>query len=91
MFMIKDILKETLQLAIKALDSDNCNMNEEEMIEVIELMQNFNSELPMSKDQACSFLGISRSKFDTLVRNGKIPRGQKHRGLKELTWKNLIY
>jgi hypothetical protein len=29
---------------------------------------------------------MSRSKFDSLVRGGRIPRGRKLRGRKELTW-----
>lgn len=40
----------------------------------------------LSKDQACSFLNIQRSKFDNLVRQGVLPRGRKVRGFKELRW-----
>lgn len=38
----------------------------------------------LSKDEACSYLNLSRSRFDDLVREGKIPRGRKRRGFKEL-------
>ena len=41
----------------------------------------------LSKDQACTFLNLSRSRFDTLIKKGKIPKGNKIRGLKELTWR----
>ena len=41
----------------------------------------------MGKEAACYYLGLSRSAFDTYVREGKIPKGKKHRGLKEKTWK----
>ena len=40
----------------------------------------------LSKDQACSFLNIQRSKFDKYVREGTLPRGRKVRGFKELRW-----
>lgn len=44
------------------------------------------SHTPLSKDQACSHLNMSRSKFDELIREGKIPPGKKVRGFKELRW-----
>jgi predicted DNA-binding transcriptional regulator AlpA len=31
-------------------------------------------------------LGISRSKFDALIKEGKLPKGRKRRGFKELIW-----
>ena len=40
----------------------------------------------MSKDVACSYLNISRSKFDSLVAEGKLPKGKKRRGFKELVF-----
>lgn len=43
--------------------------------------------MPLSKAQACDYLKVSRSTFDQMIRNGLIPKGEKHRGLKELTWK----
>lgn len=41
---------------------------------------------PLSKDQACSYLNMSRSKFDQLVKEGKLPKGRKRRGFKELVF-----
>lgn len=40
----------------------------------------------MSKEQACIYLNLSRSRFDDLVRERKIPKGQKRMGFKELVW-----
>jgi predicted DNA-binding transcriptional regulator AlpA len=40
----------------------------------------------LSKDQACTYLNISRSRFDDLVREGILPQGRKIRGLKEKMW-----
>jgi len=40
----------------------------------------------LSKDEACSYLNLSRSRFDDLVREGKIPKGKKRQGFKELIW-----
>lgn len=40
----------------------------------------------MSKADACSYLHMSRSTFDSWVRCGSIPKGKKMRGWKELYW-----
>lgn len=40
----------------------------------------------MSKEQACNYLNLSRSRFDDLVREGKLPRGKKRVGFKELVY-----
>ena len=38
----------------------------------------------LSKAQACEYLNLSRSRFDSLIREGRIPRGKKVKGFKEL-------
>ena len=40
----------------------------------------------MSKEQACNYLKLSRSRFDDLVREGKLPKGKKRVGFKELVY-----
>lgn len=48
-------------------------------------------DVPVSKEQACSLLGISRSTFDARVAAGELPKGRHRRGFKELYWfKNEI-
>lgn len=56
------------------------------MLGVVTQLSEFNTEY-MSKAQACDYLDISRSTFDKLVREGKLPRGKKRMGFKELSWK----
>ena len=41
---------------------------------------------PLSKEQACRYLNISKRKFDYLVADKKLPKGRKRVGLKELCW-----
>lgn len=43
-------------------------------------------DVPVSKEQACSLLGISRSTFDARVAAGELPKGRHRRGFKELVW-----
>ena len=64
------------------IDSGNCELDEEQAIHI---MSTIGHEV-MSKDTACSYLNISRSKFDSLVADGKLPKGKKRRGFKELVW-----
>lgn len=64
------------------IDSGNCEIDEEQAIHI---MSTIGHEV-MSKDSACSYLNISRSKFDSLVADGKLPKGKKRRGFKELVW-----
>jgi predicted DNA-binding transcriptional regulator AlpA len=40
----------------------------------------------MSKEQACNYLNLSRSRFDDLVREEKLPKGKKRVGFKELVY-----
>lgn len=44
------------------------------------------SHEPMSKEQACIYLNMSRSKFDQYVRDGKLPKGRKRMGFSEKYW-----
>lgn len=40
----------------------------------------------ISKYKACQLLHISRATFDNYVREGKLPKGEKVVGFKELSW-----
>lgn len=42
--------------------------------------------IPISKEEACGLLGISRSTFDARVAAGEIPQGIHRRGFKEKMW-----
>lgn len=83
--MQKTKLKLLVKLMRKTADElevGNSNLSEEEQIELISMF----CHKALSKDEACSFMNLRRSRFDDLVRLGKIPRGRKLRGRKELVW-----
>ena len=72
---------------IDDLDAGNTYVDEEDAIKVAKfLRETVRTDTPMIKYQAYTYLGISRAKFDNLVREGKIPRGRKMSGFKELMW-----
>jgi predicted DNA-binding transcriptional regulator AlpA len=45
-----------------------------------------NKNKRLSKYKACEYLNMSRATFDNYVREGKIPKGKKEAGFKELSW-----
>ena len=84
--MIK-LIKSLLQNCIDRIDSGNSNLSTEEGLEVIEILKKYtNKDKKLSKYQACQYLNISRATFDKYVRDGKIPKGKKEAGFKELFW-----
>jgi predicted DNA-binding transcriptional regulator AlpA len=75
-------ISKTLREIADKIDSGNCELDEEQAMHI---MSTIGHEV-MSKDSACSYLNISRSKLDSLVADGKLPKGKKRRGFKELVW-----
>ena len=84
--MLKLIRNQLLKI-VEDIDAGNSNLTEEEEIEVAKLLKKFTTkDKPMSKYEAYTYLGISRAKFDNLVKECKLPQGNKQQGFKELSW-----
>ena len=82
------LIRSLLQNCIDRIDAGNSNLSAKEEIEIIELLKNYtNKDRKFSKYQACKYLNISRATFDKYIREGKIPKGKKEAGFKELFWK----
>lgn len=80
-----NIIKSLLQNCIDRIDSGNSNLSTDEEIEVIQLLKKYtDKDKKLSKYQACKYLNISRATFDKYIREGKIPKGKKEAGFKEL-------
>lgn len=80
-------IKRLLLSIVDDIDAGNTNVSEDEAIEIARVLkESVRKDVPMSKYQAYTYLNISRSSFDNLVRDGKIPRGRKVPGFKELQW-----
>lgn len=77
---LKRVVTKLLRETADKIDSGNCELNEEQAMDIMSVL----GHEVLSKDEACSYLNLSRSRFDDLVREGKIPRGRKRRGFKEL-------
>jgi predicted DNA-binding transcriptional regulator AlpA len=76
--MITRLLRETAD----KLDAGNSEISETEAMDIAEALCHH----VMSKDTACRYLNMSRSRFDDLIRMKKLPKGRKRIGFKELVW-----
>lgn len=82
MDVIKRTVSKLLRQIADKIDGGTCELDEEQAMNIMSTI----GHEPLSKDAACSYLNISRSKFDSLVADGKLPKGKKRRGFKELVW-----
>ena len=82
MSAIKKIISKLLRKIADKIDSNTCELTEEQAMEIMSAI----GHEAISKDSACSYLNISRSKFDSLVAEGKLPSGKKRKGFKEKVW-----
>lgn len=76
--LIVKLMRETAD----NIETGNSNISDEEATDILSII----AHRSLSKEEACVFLNLSRSRFDDLVRLGRIPRGRKLRGRKELIW-----
>ena len=84
--MLKAI-RELLLKIVDSIDAGNSNITASEAIEIAKVLASYTDKtVRLSKYQACAYLNMSRASFDNYVRNGKIPKGLKESGFKELFW-----
>lgn len=85
--MLEKEIKEALLNIVDRIDAGTSNIDGEGAIQIIELANKLtNTENKLSKYQACKYLHVSRATFDNWVRDGKISKGKKEQGFKELFW-----
>lgn len=79
---LKKLVIKLLRETADKIDAGTCEISESEAMDIMSVL----SHQVMSKEDACIYLNISRSRFDDLVREGKLPKGRKRRGFKELVF-----
>ena len=79
---LKKLFVKMLRDTADKVEVGNCELTSDEAMDIMGVM----SHEAMSKDAACGYLNIGKSKFDNLVREGKLPRGRSRRGFKELVF-----
>lgn len=81
------VIRELLLKIVDDIDTGNSNLSDEESLEVIKSLRKYTrKDTPLSKYQAYTYLNMSRATFDNMVREGKLPKGKKVAGFKELIW-----
>lgn len=81
------IIRDFLMSKINDLDAGNSNIDEETALSIMKTIDDStNINKRISKYKACQLLHISRATFDNYVREGKLPKGEKVVGFKELSW-----
>ena len=81
------VIRNLLLKIVDNIDAGNSNITENEAMELTKILQSYTDKtVKMSKYQACQYLNVSRATFDNYVREGKLPKGKKQAGFKELSW-----
>ena len=81
------IIRNLLLKIVDNIDAGNSNLSEEEALQAIDCLTKLTDrEKRLSKYQACQYLNVSRATFDNYIREGKLPKGKKQAGFKELSW-----
>ena len=76
--LVAKLLRETAD----KIDAGNTELSDSEAMDLAGIL----CHEVMSKDTACRYLNLSRSRFDDLIRTKKLPKGRKRVGFKELAW-----
>ena len=82
MHSLNKVVAHYLEELAAKFRADNTNVTEEQAIDILRVV----AHEEVSKEESCDFLNLSRSRFDDLVRERKIPKGKKEKGWKELRW-----
>lgn len=82
MSFVSEQFVRLLRRTADKIEAGSCELNEEQAIEIMKLI----AHQPMSKEQAAIHLNMSTSKFDSLVKLNKLPKGRKRVGFKEKVW-----
>ena len=79
---LKNIILRELDFLKKRVASDNCNLTEGEAMDILSVI----AHESLSREQACAYLNVRKSRFGELMDNGEVPQGRKVTGFKEHRW-----
>lgn len=81
------ILDDMLMEIHERIKSGRCLTNKMQNLRAINFLHMIaNKDEAISKYEAAQYVGVSRSTFDRLVKEGRLPQGKKRAGWKELAW-----
>lgn len=81
------MIRKCLLKLVDDIDAGNSNLTEKEAVELVDTLKKLTDrQKRLSKYEAYRYLNVSRATFDNYIRDGKLPRGTKETGFKELSW-----
>ena len=78
---LRNLLGDELIRIGNDIKLNRCPMTDEQGLDILDIVRH----KPMNKEQSCEYIGLARSRFDDLVRDGILPKGRKEKGGK-LYW-----
>lgn len=78
----KSLVVKYMREVADKIEVGTSEITESEAIDILRIV----AHEAMSKEQACGYLNLSRSRFDELIRERKLPKGKKRVGYKELVF-----
>lgn len=82
MTSLKELVVKYMRDVADKIEVGTSEISESQAMDILRVV----AHETMSKEQACIYLNLSRSRFDDLVREKKIPEGKKRMGFKEKVW-----
>lgn len=79
---IQLLLANILENYANKLKTNNSNVTSEEATNIISNI----AHIELTKPEVCDKLNISRSRFDDLVREGKLPKGRSIKHKRNIVW-----
>jgi predicted DNA-binding transcriptional regulator AlpA len=81
------VIRSLLLKIVDDIDAGDSNITEKETVELVDTLKRLTDrQKRLSKYEACRYLNVSRATFDNYIREGKLPKGTKEVGFKELSW-----
>ena len=82
MFSLNKLIAKELRKLADKFDAGTTEADEAQVMDIMNLL----THVPMNKETASEYLNMSRSKFDTKIAEGIIPKGRKRVGSRQLIW-----
>lgn len=71
-----------LEESARKIRSGECQLTEAEAINIMSSI----AHIAVSRESACEYLNVGKSRFNELINENKVPNGRKEKGWNELRW-----
>lgn len=82
MTIIESTVVNYLEDTIHKIKTGKSKLTEEEAINIMSSI----AHIAVSREKACQYLNVNKSRFNELIQEGVVPKGEKEKGWKELRW-----